>query len=166
MKTLILTIITLIAINSQAAYTARDVSKLFYDAKCDQQRCQQGVVVQQFETKELFRLPAQLYKELSKVSYDQAQIWGDTILEGDYVADGRTQLDKVTVIKQNARVVGYAVTYSERAWYVGACGYVHRRPDTLVSCEEGRIFERSFVTADLNEAEVDQNQFADFKSND
>lgn len=166
MKTLILTIISLFAINSYAGQiSARDVSRIFYSAKCDQ-RCQQGVIIQYYETKELFRLPAQLYRELTKVSYDQAQIWGDTILEGDYVADGRTKLENVIVIQQNSRVVGYAVTYSERAWYVGECGYIHRRPDTLVSCEEGRIYERSFVTADLNEAEVDQNQFADFKSKD
>ncbi len=166
MKTLIVTIISLLALNSQAnQMSAYHLSKIFYSAKCDV-GCAQDVSVESFDAKTLLALPLQLQKSLYTVAYDQAQIWGDTILEGDYVADGRTRLDEVLVIKENMKVIGYAVSYSERAWYIGECAYTHRNPETLASCDEGRIYERSFVSLDLNDAEVDQNQFADFKPND
>ena len=166
MKTLIFTLLTISAFYSNAQQmTARQVAQIYYSAKCDQ-RCQQGVVVDYYQTKDLFRLPTQVYQNLKAVAFDQAQIWGDTILEGDYAADGKTDLDQVLVIKQDAKIVGYAITYSERAWYTGNCAYVSLRPSTLSSCQEGRIHETSFVTPNLNDAQVAQNQFAEFKSKD
>lgn len=123
-------------------------------------------------TAELFKpqhfrlIPAPLYKALFAAAFDQAQIWGDTILEGDYAADGKVKLDSIMVIKRGAKVLGYAITYSERAWYVGECTYVRNNPSSLSSCEEGRIQETSFVSDDLKQVEVDQNQFADFRSKD
>jgi hypothetical protein len=59
-------------------------------------------------------------------------------------------------------VIGFAITYSEKAWYVGDCSYVHRNSSSLATCSPGQISERSFVTSDFAEAEVDQNRFADF----
>jgi len=169
MKTLIFILLTISSLFSNAqtasSISAKEVARVFYAANCDQ-RCQQGVVVDYFQAKDLFRLPSQVYRNLQKVAYDQAQIWGDTILEGDYAADGKTELVQVMVIKQNAKVVGYAITYSERAWYTGHCAYISQNPSTLATCEEGRIHETSFVSADLHDAQVGQNQFAEFKSKD
>ena len=166
MKTIIFTLLTISAFYSNAQQTtARQVAQVFYSANCDQ-RCQQGVVVDYYQTKDLIRLPSQVYQNLKKVAFDQAQIWGDTILEGDYAADGKTELDQVLVIKQDAKIVGYAISYSERAWYTGHCAYISQRPSSLANCEEGRIHETSFVTPNLNDAQVAQNQFAEFKSND
>ena len=119
MKTLIFTLLTISSLYSNAQQTtAREVANAFYSAKCDQ-RCQQGVTVDYYSSKELFRLPSQLSLNLQKVALDQAQIWGDTILEGDYAADGKTQLDQVLVIKKDAKIIGYAISYSERAWFTG-----------------------------------------------
>lgn len=166
MKTIIFILLTISSVYSNAQQSrARDVAQTYYSAKCDQ-RCQQGVVVDFYEAKDLFRLPTQTYQNLKKVAFDQAQIWGDTILEGDYAADGNTNLDQVLVIKQDAKVIGYAITYSERAWYTGHCAYISQHPGTLASCEEGRIQETSFVTPNLNDAQVAENQFAEFKSKD
>ncbi len=168
MKTLIFILLTAPSLFSQAARNnnrAEDVAQIFYSSKCHQ-KCQNGVSVDQYQKKDLSKLPSQVYKTVERVAYEQAQIWGDTILEGDYAADGKVQIDTVLVIKQNSKVIGYAVTYSERAWFVGDCAYVHRVPSTLISCEEGRIGERSFVSENLVESTVDQNQFADFTPKD
>jgi hypothetical protein len=164
MKTLIFILLTTLAISTQASPNrAREVARLFYSAKCNV-NCQQGVTLDYYQAKDLYRLPQQLYKTLQKVAYDQAQIWGDTILEGDYAADGNVQIDNVIVIKQSARIVGYAITYSEKAWYTGRCTYVYHNKNSLGTCDEGRIYETSFVSDNLNEAEVDLNQYADFKA--
>lgn len=146
-----------------AARTSRahEVAETYYGARCDQ-RCQQGVYVEFYKAQDFHRLPSKVFEKLQAVAFDQSQIWGDTILEGDYVANGKTDLDEVMIIKQNGKMVGFAITYSEQAWYVGNCTYVHRNPQSLGTCSQGRISERSFVTSDLAEAEVDQNRFADF----
>jgi hypothetical protein len=142
---------------------AYEVARLFYEAKCDQ-RCQSGVTIDYYRSKDFLRLPNQVYRGLLKLAFDQAQIWGDTILEGDFVADGKTELDEVLVLKRDGRVLGYGIVYSEKAWYVGQCTYVYRNPASLAGCGMGRIAERSFVTSDLAEVEVDENGFADFHS--
>ena len=166
MKTLIFILLTISAFFSHAAQNrALQVEHVFYSAKCDQ-RCQAGVTLDLYKNKDLSKLPAQIHRNLQKAAFEQAQIWGDTILEGDYAADGKVQIDAVLIIKQNSKILGYAITYSERAWYIGQCNYVHRNPDTLTSCEEGRIQERSFVSDNLIEVTVDQNQFAEFKPKD
>jgi hypothetical protein len=140
---------------------AHEVAEIFYGARCDQ-RCQQGVLVEYYKAQDFNRLPTKVYEKLQAVAFDQSQVWGDTILEGDYVANGKTDLDEVMVIKRDGRLVGFAITYSEKAWYVGNCTYIHKNPNSLTSCNPGRISERSFVTSDFAEAEVDQNRFADF----
>ena len=140
---------------------ARDVARIYYDANCPQQ-CQHGVSVNRYESRDYVRLPSHIVLNLNKLAFSQAQIWGDTILEGDFTADGRTQLDSIMVIYQQGRVIGYAITYSEKAWYTGKCAYIPRNFASLASCQEGRIVEQSFVTANMDDIARDENQFADF----
>lgn len=166
MRTLIFILLTISAFYSQAqVLPAHDVAVVFYNASCDQ-TCLPNIYSESFQSKQLRQLPRPLFHKLQMLAYEQAQIWGDTILEGDYVADGNTKIDRITVIKRGNQIIGYAITYSERAWFVGECRYVHNQPDTLTGCKEGRIYETSFASADLSEAKVDENQFAVFKAND
>lgn len=98
---------------------------------------------------------------LKSISFEQAQIWGDTILEGDYAAEGSTRLDRVLALFKGDQLIGYKIQYSEKAWYTGQCEYTGV-PETLKNCAPGRIHEGSFVSTDLETYYTDENDQADF----
>lgn len=102
------------------------------------------------------------FEKLHKIAQSQAQIWADTILEGDYEADGQTVLDRVEEIQFKGRLVAYRITYSERAWYIGSCDYDYEDKSKLASCAEGRISEASFVSSSLTSWTRDSNAYAEF----
>ncbi len=110
---------------------------------------------------EFSQLSKNTVEALKKIAFIQAQIWGDTILEGDYAADGETRLDKVLAIFSGERLIGYHIEYSEKAWYTGNCEYTGRKED-LLNCTPGRISERSYVSADLEYYGTDYDRSADF----
>ena len=97
----------------------------------------------------------------NEIANDQAQIWGDTILEGDYQADGNTELDSVEKLELKGQFVGYRVFYSERAWETSSCDY-NGEPESLEGCTEGRIQEASFVSKELNNWTRDPSNYAEF----
>ncbi len=107
-------------------------------------------------------LQAEVQSNLSNVAFLQAQIWGDTILEGDYYSAGQTQLDRVIALLQNDVLIGYKITYSERAWFVGDCSFDGNNETTLKACSEGRIHESTFVSPDFKTFFRDDEDFADF----
>lgn len=98
---------------------------------------------------------------LKLIARDQAQIWGDTILEGDYYAAGRTRLDEVLAFYKGTRLIGYKIKYSEKAWYVGDCDFNGKR-ESLKGCKEGRIIEGSYVSADRQTFFSDEERYAEF----
>ena len=101
--------------------------------------------------------------DLIKIAGIQAQIWGDTILEGDYVASGHTSLDIVEKIYLKNRFLGYRIYYSEKAWFTGDCEY---NPDDLSKmdqCVAGRIHERSYVSPDMKTYFVNDDDYAQFE---
>ena len=97
------------------------------------------------------------------IAKKQAQIWGDTILEGDYIAAGDTRLDQVRELRINDKPVGYLITYSEKAWNISDCAYDGLHPDTLNECVSGRIVESSYVSPDLSKYFYDDTTCATFK---
>jgi hypothetical protein len=99
---------------------------------------------------------------LEQVAHDQAQIWGDTILEGDYYSKGHTQLDSVVAIFDSNEFIGYKITYSELAWYIGECDFTEDKPEAISECKEGRIHESSFVSPDFQNFFRDETDLADF----
>lgn len=104
----------------------------------------------------------ELAQAIQAKANDLAQIWGDTILEGDYVADGKTQVDEVYVLVKNGEVFGYRITYSENAWYTANCDF-DGDMQHLDGCEQGRISEASYVNADFTLDFLDPARFAEFK---
>jgi hypothetical protein len=135
-----------------------------YEIFCKNESNCQG----EYQNEVVFSLREQLNKigianseVLKKISIDQAQIWGDTILEGDYVADGQTRLDQASALYKNRELIGYKIKYSEKAWYVGNCEY-NGSESSLVDCDAGRIIEVSYVSADLQTFFVDEEQTASF----
>jgi hypothetical protein len=103
-----------------------------------------------------------LWQRLSQIAIDQAGIWADTILEGDYEADGTTHLDLVEGIYLNDELIAYRITYSERAWHLGDCEYDFEDRSTLNSCQQGRIRESSFVSSSLDSWMRDDSAYAEF----
>lgn len=106
---------------------------------------------------------AKLKKILERISFKQAQIWGDTILEGDYAAEGNTRLDKVTNLYKNDELLGYQITYSEKAWDTTNCLYDGINDSTLSGCIPGRIIESSYVSLEFKEYFYDDKTAAVFK---
>lgn len=104
-----------------------------------------------------------LKKIFERISFKQAQIWGDTILEGDYAAEGNTRLDKVTNLYKNSELIGYLITYSEKAWDTSNCVYDGINDATLLGCAEGRIVESSYVSLNFREFFYDSKTMAVFK---
>lgn len=100
---------------------------------------------------------------LKSVAVDQAQVWGDTILEGDYYATGRTRLDRVVAYYKAEALVGYKIQYSEKAWYTGDCQFDGKR-ESLKACQEGRIVEGSYVSPDSKTYFSDEERYAEFNS--
>ncbi len=88
-------------------------------------------------------------KALQKIAVEQAGIWADTILEGDYYAEGNTELEEVTGIFYKSRLVAYKIQYAERAWETSSCDFDGEDVTALEGCPEGIIRETSFVSPDL-----------------
>ncbi|MGZ3770901.1 MAG: hypothetical protein ACXVCP_10010 [Bdellovibrio sp.] len=107
------------------------------------------------------QIPVDIKLQLQRVAHIQAQIWGDTILEGDYHAQGPTRLDKVQAFYKDNEVVGYKIQYSEKAWYTGECEF-NGNVASLAECKEGRIMEESFVSSDMKTFFSDEENYAAF----
>jgi|GEM_PF-2696380 len=155
--------------SQQELARANDVAKAFQVSGCMQVTtgaCRSGYNVQTFAGHHLRQLPQQFQKALYEIAYVQAQIWGDTILEGDFFTDGKVQVQKVKVLYKGQTRVGFSITYYEKAWYTGDCDFQVGKPDSLRSCRPGHIVESSFVSTNATEAQVDENQFAKFLPQD
>lgn len=113
--------------------------------------------------KEVKRIPDSLSEKLKEIAFDQAQIWGDTILEGDYIASGETILDQVFAIYENEMLKAYYIKYHEQAWYIGDCNYDENDPSSLNQCTEGIISEGTYISPDLKTVITDDENFADFQ---
>ncbi len=109
------------------------------------------------------KLEADMWSIFKRIAKEQAQVWGDTILEGDYVSSGETRIDRIFEIYKHNFLIGYIVTYSEKAWDVSDCRYDGVRPSTLTDCAAGRIEESSFVSLDFKQFFYTDHTYAKFK---
>lgn len=109
-------------------------------------------------------LDSRRLQAFADVAKQQAKIWADTILEGDYSAAGDTRVDRVEAVFDQTsgqeQLVAYRIVYSEKAWYTADCD--PRRGKEL--CEEGRIEEASFVSPSVESWMRDDSAYADFNS--
>lgn len=99
--------------------------------------------------------------KLEDIANEQVQIWADTILEGDYVADTRVRLDRVDRIFVDGEFVGYRIEYSTAAWDTANCDATMAGSDE--DCIRGRIREATFVSPDLSFWFRDDKHLAEFK---
>lgn len=111
------------------------------------------------------RVGAGLLANLEAQADERAQIWGDTILEGDYVAAGNTRLDQIFVVQKGRDVIAYRIVYSERAWDTSNCSYDPGDRGSLENCTPGRISEASFIAPSLDDNAADEENYATFTPN-
>ena len=101
---------------------------------------------------------------LHRVAFEQAQIWGDTILEGDYLAANEILLDGVELVQVGTQILGYRITYSAAAVETTACAPSESYAQALENrCARGRILESSFVSLDLTSWTRDETRYASFE---
>lgn len=100
--------------------------------------------------------------KLKAVAFEQAQIWADTILEGDYATDYQTQLDRAEIIYEGGDVVAYYITYSEGAWDTATCNYDGINDSTLSGCKKGRIVESVYLAPDFTDYHFVEEDYARF----
>ncbi len=106
-------------------------------------------------------LPHDVKDTLALIADDQAQVWADTILESDFVAEEDVQVEAVETVQSRSQFLGYRVTYSSIAVDTSTCD--PRLDITL--CDKGRIVESSFVAPKLDAWVRDESNFAKYVSN-
>ena len=104
------------------------------------------------------------HQQFRQLAVQQASIWSDTILEGDFEAAGDTRLDRVQGVYLGGQLLAYRLTFSETAWSTSQCNYNPADKSTLQSCTPGRIVESMYVTPDLKAFERDEGNFAHFEN--
>ena len=97
-----------------------------------------------------------------KIAEQQSYIWMDTVLEGPYTTDGKTVLDNITAIFKNKKLIGYRISYSEKAWNTETCEYDSENEDSLKDCDQGLISEGTWVSPALTTFFRDEDAIADF----
>ena len=139
-----------------------EISK--FSAACGEESCEKHYSKSAFfHFSENQKIDPALKRNFERISFKQAQVWGDTILEGDYAAEGNTRLDSVAKLYRHQEHIGYLITYSEKAWETGNCLYDGINDATLLGCIEGRIYESSYVSLDFREYFYDSKTMAIFK---
>ena len=137
-----------------------------YKINCPHDTCQAPFATQIiYDRARRVRSPiyaGELQEQARLASVAQAQIWGDTILEGDFYAAGHTRVDAVVAIYQGQELVAYKLLYSEKSWDTSTCAYDGRR-SSLAGCTIGRIAESSFSLPDFKTLQTDEDDFADFE---
>lgn len=130
---------------------------------CDENSCDKPFSKESiYSRSEDQKIDKDFKKTMEMIAYKQAQVWGDTILEGDYVAEGKTRLDQVFKLYKNNELIAYQIVYSEKAWNISDCTY-DGNAATLNGCVTGRIVEASYVSLDFKEYFYDENTGAVFK---
>lgn len=161
-KSVMLFVIGLFLNSISFANFQSEISK--FSATCGPDSCEKPyskVVVYHFGESQ--KIDPSLKLVFEKISFNQAQIWGDTILEGDYAAEGKTRLDSVVRLYRQDEHIGYLITYSEKAWETGNCHYDGINDSTLLGCTEGRIYESSYVSLNFRDYFYDSKTMAQFK---
>lgn len=108
---------------------------------------------------------------LEEVMSSFLDLWGDTILEGDFGA--KIELASLysveTIADQDGQLAGYFMTYKVPGWYTGECE-INSEADTqdevYAKCEKILISESAFVSLDGQEADLDYETVGNFESYD
>jgi len=150
-------------VNAAHAVEQSDVNRLRREVEALNRACARQPCQAPYQRREFSDISDRQKQTLTELANDLAQVWGDTILEGDYYADGHTVLDRVEVLYKNGETFAYKIRYYENAYYTGECDFDGRRRQTLQGCEPGRIVESSYLSSDLKLYFRDPSQWVEFE---
>lgn len=158
-------ILSLVLSNNMALASAQNsfTDKLELWLECQNQACASTYTQKELLGFDQESIAADTQKALHNVAKQQAYIWMDTILEGDYITQGETELDEVTAVYHDQDLIAYIIRYSEKAYYTGSCDYDGENEQTLEDCTAGSISETSVVSPDFQYVEVFQDNYANFE---
>jgi len=123
---------------------------------------------------EISKLTAQENKALLEAANDESNIWGDTILEGDYILDSQSKIELVTVeklVSNASEFLGYRIVYQHGAYETGSCEVdweaADENPEAFQEqlnndCTRGHIVAGAYVTPDFKEHFRDEDAIEDF----
>lgn len=165
MKFLAALLLTTFALSANAQMTEEEE---FYD------QVQQVVESNEPVDVELKDLTAKEKVKLLEAAQYQADIWYDTILEGDYQLDssGKLSLTYVQKYFSNNKFIAYRITYSHPAYATGACDTewdgdyddeAAYKKYLQENCPLGRITGAAYVSPDLELQFRDDDAIEDFE---
>lgn len=159
-------------INSQSQYYRRlEEQKQFerlidkLQKICPKLQCQNQVQVQTIYQNQKFLVnptPMKHFQILNHRAYELVQVWGDTILESDYLVSGEVRMDSIQALYYQKNFISYKIVYSMKSYSLTRCPQARQ---SVSSCMPGRIYESSFISGDFNHAVIDKNQPAKFYNN-
>lgn len=92
-------------------------------------------------------------------------IWGDTILEGDYAS--KTEEASITeveaIVNKDGTLEGYYITFAAPSWYTGECEInedAESDEEMFADCDKISISESAFVSVDGQEYDGDPDAYA------
>ncbi len=113
---------------------------------------------------EISGFSAEQFKRIYKHIDNSMDIWGDTILEGDYTTDYKdVKIESFQTMRTpSGTVLGYRVSFSVSGWETSTCtneNYDSSKPETMENCTQGRIKQVIYLTPDLKEYETSEENF-------
>lgn len=103
-------------------------------------------------------LTPEAQKQLTEIAEEQAQVWADTILEGDYQAESALTVERIETVEHLTEFLGYRITYSSAAYDISNCDAAA----DLSACTPGRIIESTLVAPALDSWVRDRTAYAEF----
>jgi hypothetical protein len=101
------------------------------------------------------------FEKLNGIAYEQAQLWGDTIYEGNYASIGDFEVLQIAEIYKEGELIAYRVTYQEPAVDTDTCESSGNYEKDK-SCERGFVYESATVSTDFRFVEVLEGDEAKF----
>lgn len=132
---------------------------------CPKLQCQNQLQVQTiYQNQKFFVNPAPMkhFQILNHRAFELVQVWGDTILESDYLVSGEIRMDAIQAIYYQKNFIAYKIIYSMKSYSLTRCPQARQNAN---SCASGRIYEGSFISEDFNHAVIDRNQQAKYYNN-
>lgn len=143
-----------------------DLERIIIDAQkqCPKLNCpEQGLRVVQMSGVENRTLGKDKRAKIKALGVQLAEdLWPDTILEGPFEHAGRFRLDLIEKLMLHDALIGYRITYSDKAWDLDTCEFDPADRTTLDACETGRIFESAFIDKDATQVFRDFEGMAEY----
>jgi hypothetical protein len=123
---------------------------------------------------EISKLSAKENTALLEAATDESGIWGDTILEGDYILDSQSKIELLSVeklVSNTSEFLGYRIMYQHGAYETGSCEVdwdaADENPEAFEEqlnndCTRGHIIAGAYVTPDFKDHFRDEDAIEDF----